>query len=97
MNRMSVLQVQRFLLCFARGVVCPNNYITLEIYSIDNDKVVKKKYFLRFDCLLLSSSIMNSGFIILFRHQMPHSNMPDVRFNPHKPTRGSVQQSLSEM
>ena len=105
MNRVSKFQSRCFSSCFHAGVVCLDNSLVLEIYSFMYERLVKKADFLCIDCLLLNSYDMNSGCFMLLREANLHCNMPDGRFNPHKSprksiyksSRGSVQQSLSEI
>ena len=89
--------IQCFLVCFMTGSVCPDDYAVWKIYVFDYDNVAIKAGFFCFDCMLLSCSIMNSGYFMLFWILSPPCLTRDVGFNPHKPIRGSVQQSLSEI
>ena len=97
MNRVSEFQSLCFPPCFLTGVVRMDDSIILEIYSFSYDRVEKKAVFNWFYYLLLNSNSTNICYFMLFWQSMSHCNMLDVRFNPHKPTRGSVQQSLSEI
>jgi hypothetical protein len=97
MNKPGKYQRISFLVYILTEFVCTCDSMNPEKPGPDYDIVVKTIAFHYSKRFLLFSTFMNIDLSTLLWQLMPHCIKGDFRFNPHKPSRGSVQQSLSEI